>query len=339
VKNSYRLFLRGDVYYVEHCETGRQQSLRTKDQQEAQRLCNARNDAANAPALNLALGRAYLSACDPQLATRTWADLMTRLQNEGRESSKARKVKAFRAAPFDMIRTLTLSATPADRVLAVANANASACHYARLLHAQALKLGWLAWPLVPSASWPRFSKGIRRGITEAEQRRILAVEQNPEWRNYLTLLWESGAAQSDGAILSAVNVDFENRVLFFQRKKLKADSEPVSLSIGPRLESLLKRLPAIGPFFPKISIKSAENRCGHFQQLCAVAGVKGVTLHSYRYSWAQRANALGYPERWARKNLGHKSVAAHYGYSKGARFACPPLETFEASVVVRIEAA
>jgi hypothetical protein len=43
-------------------------------------------------------------------------------------------------------------------------------------------------------------------------------------------------------------------------------------------------------------------------------GIKGVTLHSYRYAWAERAKTAGYPERFAMENLGHNSKAVHRAY-------------------------
>jgi methionyl-tRNA formyltransferase len=39
-----------------------------------------------------------------------------------------------------------------------------------------------------------------------------------------------------------------------------------------------------------------------------------VTLHSYRYAWAERAKTAGYPERFAQLALGHNSKAVHRAY-------------------------
>jgi integrase len=52
-----------------------------------------------------------------------------------------------------------------------------------------------------------------------------------------------------------------------------------------------------------------------------------VTLHSYRYSWAERAREAGYPERAAQEVLGHGSKAVHRAY---ARKANPELVTIGA---------
>jgi hypothetical protein len=51
-----------------------------------------------------------------------------------------------------------------------------------------------------------------------------------------------------------------------------------------------------------------------------IKGPAGVTLHSYRYAWAERANTVGYPERFAQEALGHNSKAL---------MRIPPLEEYE----------
>jgi hypothetical protein len=54
-----------------------------------------------------------------------------------------------------------------------------------------------------------------------------------------------------------------------------------------------------------------------------------VTLHSYRYAWAERAKIVGYPERFAQLALGHNSKAVHRAYAKNAQVTLPPLEEYE----------
>jgi integrase len=44
--------------------------------------------------------------------------------------------------------------------------------------------------------------------------------------------------------------------------------------------------------------------------------IQGVTLHSYRYAWAERARTAGYPERFAQEALGHNPKAVHRAYPK-----------------------
>ena len=69
----YRLFKRSQVtFYVEDIESGKQESLDTKDKKEAQRLFHANNEKVHLPAFNLKMARVYLQAADPKTITRTW---------------------------------------------------------------------------------------------------------------------------------------------------------------------------------------------------------------------------------------------------------------------------
>ena len=54
-----------------------------------------------------------------------------------------------------------------------------------------------------------------------------------------------------------------------------------------------------------------------------------MSLHSYRYAWAERAKQAGYPERFAQEALGHNSIAVHRAYARKARVELPPLEDYE----------
>ena len=56
---------------------------------------------------------------------------------------------------------------------------------------------------------------------------------------------------------------------------------------------------------------------------------KGITLHSYRYAWAERARTCGYPERFAQEALGHNSKAVHRAYARKAQVVIPTLEDYE----------
>lgn len=59
-----------------------------------------------------------------------------------------------------------------------------------------------------------------------------------------------------------------------------------------------------------------------------------MTLHSYRYAWAERARIAGVPERFAQEALGHNSIAVHRAYAKKAKVKVPSLEQYEKKVVV-----
>ncbi len=77
--STFRLYRRGKTFYCEHTETKKQQSLRTKDRMEANRLLVAMNAGDNSVALNRELGRIYLMSAEPELNIRTWRDVMNAL--------------------------------------------------------------------------------------------------------------------------------------------------------------------------------------------------------------------------------------------------------------------
>ena len=58
----YILFRRTEVFYYEDKITGKQLSLRTKDEAEAKILLNAKNESFRQPILNLQIAKAYLMA-------------------------------------------------------------------------------------------------------------------------------------------------------------------------------------------------------------------------------------------------------------------------------------
>jgi integrase len=127
-------------------------------------------------------------------------------------------------------------------------------------------------------------------------------------------------------MLTTESIDWKNEVLTYQRRKT---GEWASIRIGPRLGRLLKQLPASGPLFPRLSKSPDSARSAEFCRRCRVAGLSGVSLHSYRYAWAERAKSLGYPVRWAQNALGHNSRAVHLAYARGVVAICPSLEGYE----------
>jgi integrase len=117
--------------------------------------------------------------------------------------------------------------------------------------------------------------------------------------------------------------------LVYHRKKLGPHSEPTRLTIGRKLRALLQALPRCGDLFPNIRRTSANHRSAEFTRRCRIAGIQGISLHSCRHAWAQRAKACGYPQRFAQEALGHNSRGVHEAYAKGALVIFPPLDEYE----------
>ena len=77
MKNRFRLIqrgLRGGTFYSVDSQTGRRESLATKDSDEAAQLVMAKNQSVRQPALSLQMAKAFLSATDDALAKRTWQE-------------------------------------------------------------------------------------------------------------------------------------------------------------------------------------------------------------------------------------------------------------------------
>src|SRR6185503_11941914 len=177
-------------------------------------------------------------------------------------------------------------------------------------------------------AWPKIRSQSKRAITAKEHTAVITSEKSPERRAYYELLYETGAAQTDAANLKAEDIDWQNGVLVYRRKKLGPLSEPCRLTIGKKLRTLLTSLPRTGDLFPNIKRTSANHRAAEFSRRCCVAGIKGVSLHSYRHAWAQRAKTCGYPQRFAQEALGHMRRAVHKAYARGAVVICPPLDEY-----------
>jgi hypothetical protein len=157
MKPKYTLFRRGTVYYSQDSATGKQTSLRTKDETEARSLLNARNEAQRQPVLNLHLARAYLTASDPAFVERTWQTVMAQLQARGRESSRERFATAFKSPALDGLRHKKLLETTADDFFAVfKDGKPSTLCFLKRLHHLALSAGWIALPIVAPNLWPRY---------------------------------------------------------------------------------------------------------------------------------------------------------------------------------------
>jgi integrase len=328
------MFRRGGVYYVHDNLTGKQESLRTRNRSDADELYHAKNQCARAPLLNRDLGRVYLSASDPDLPTRTWSATMAEIRSHGRASTQLRYERAMRDPALDNIRNKPIvETTSADLLASLRAGTNSTNHYLRRLHNLALGLGWLNWPLLAPKLWPKIQWRKKRGISDDEHQNIVSSECDPERQLYYELLKATGAAQSDAAKLTADNIDWENRVLWYHRNKLDPTAEPARITIGPKLEALLNQLSHEGPLFPHLSKLSANDRSAEFRRRCKILKIEGVSLHSYRYAWAERAFEHGYPERFAQAALGHTSKAVHQAYAKRAKVICPSLEEYEQKVI------
>ena len=331
MKQRFYLYRRGETFYLQDSRTGKQQSLETRDRNTALRLLEVKRQTEADPAYSQFVLKSCLVTRDPLLSSRTWQTVMDEMQTHGKENSRLRCARAMKTKAFNGIRHIKLIETTAEDFLAILrNAKVSVAHYLKRLHNLALGLGWLAFPVLAPKLWPKSHYKSKRGITLDEHQRILSGVKNVEWKMFLALLWEIGASQSDAASLTAESIDWTTHTLFYARMKTASEAR---LRISKQLAAILRQLPTAGPLFPKILKLKANARSADFYWRCKRLGIEGVSLHSYRYAWAERARTCGYPERFAQEALGHNSRAVHRAYAKKALVLIPSLEEYEKKIV------
>ena len=335
MKLRYRLFLRRkSVYYVVDDTTKTFTSLKTKDKAEANRLLMAMTEAGKQPAMNLSLARVYLRHSDPMVTTRTWQNVLDEIIGLKTGPTQARWKSAAKDKAFDLIRDRVLIETQAEHLLAVLRAGTVSTNaFLRKVHNFAVDMNWLPATVIPRRQWPAIHYKEKRAITLEEHQKIIAAEVNPERKTLYQLCWHLGASQGDIASLKGEDVDWTNGTVSFTRKKTGVT---VLVHLGGEALNLFKDLPAEGPLFPYLSRVRAGDRATEFASRCRQLGIVGVTLHSYRYAWAERAKTVGYPERFAQEALGHNSKAVHRAYAKRALMKIPSLEDYEQRAAVKI---
>ncbi len=334
----YRLYQRSNrasgTFYAEDSVTRARVTLGTKDRAEAEKLLQAKNESHAQPTLSRELAKVYLQAQDPQFGTRTWADVAGLIDAAYEGSTKDRFEKFMRSTPVRGLMNRRLAETCSTDFLAVfahPRAGVSTNVQLRILHNRALDLEWILRPVLSKRAWPKVKYGFRRGITREQHETLLAATPSKEYRLFFELLWETGGSQTDIAMLQASDIDWPMRRLYYSRQKLQSKGKGnACLVIGPALEAILRQLPIEGPLFPQLSTLGEKQRGSYFWKRRVIAGLPaGLVLHSYRYAWAERAQAAHMPEREAMAHLGHGSKAVHRAYARSADRVTMPLEWYE----------
>jgi len=334
MKKRYRLIRRGErgsKFYCVDSLTGKRVSLATAHQDDAEQIVLAKNQALRQPALNLQIAKAYLAGSDSGVATRNWQQAMDALVATKKAENQRRWKTAIKDNAFDPVRRRIIVETRAEELLAVVEAGTVSTNvFLRKLHNFCQDMNWLPWPIIPKRQWPAVHYGIKRAITRKEHQAILERETNPERKAFYQLAWHLGASQSDLASLRGEDIDCENHVIGYARKKTGSVAQ---IHFGQEVADILATLPKEGLLFPYLNRVRAGDRATEFKQRCRGLGISGVSLHSYRYAWAERARTCGYPERFAQEALGHNSKAVHRAYAKRATVKIPSLDDFEKKAV------
>jgi integrase len=272
-----------------------------------------------------------LQHSDPAMAQRTWQNVMDAMTPLKVGTTQARWIAAMRDKAFDLVRNRKLVETGSEHFLQVLNTGTVSTNmFLRRLHNFAVGMHWLPWPVLPKLHWPAVRHKDRRAITLEEHQRIIKRERNPEIRAYYQMLWHLGGSQTDIAELTAEDINWKDRTISYRRGKTDV---PVIISFGVEAAAILETLPKTGQLFPRIARIRENHRAKMFIKRLKTVEIKGISLHSYRYAWAERAKTVGMPERFAQQALGHSSKAIARAYSKKATVIVPSLEEYELKVI------
>ncbi len=278
---------------------------------------------------------AYLAASDSEITRRSWQVVFVETAKTKHGVTQERWLRASRDHAFDLIRDLPVFETRSEHLLRVLERGTVATNvFLRRLHNFAFDMGWLPWPVLPKKQWPSVRYGAKRAITWNEHQRIIEREGSVERKAFYELCWHLGGSQGDIASLLAEDIDWDNHVASYHRKKTKTVA---MLHFGEEVAKILRGLPPLGPIFPYLRSVRASDRATEFKQRCRGLGINGVTLHSYRYAWAERAKQCGYPERYAQEAQGHNSKAVHRAYARNAQVVLPSMEKYERKKAKEIE--
>jgi integrase len=164
------------------------------------------------------------------------------------------------------------------------------------------------------------SRGRKAVICQDDHRKLVKHAKGP-WKDFLELLWLTGARPGEIAGLRAEEVDLASKTVLLCEHKTADQTGKDRLIILPDeavviLQRLMGRRPS-GLLFPgqKGQRLSANNVSCRMRRLCRRAGVKAF-CYAYRHSYATSALAHGVPDAHVAALLGHSGTSMlHKHYS------------------------
>jgi len=260
----------------------------------------------------------------------TWDRLISIYASTGKAPTKQRKLHEFSKKRWNKLKQTRIDNTTGTDFLELMEAGGQMTQqYLASLQSLAIELGIRSHVVLPKKYWPKIVRKPKRGITEEEHRRLQSNIHSIRWRIYLEILWETGAAQSDAASFQ-IELLGQNEIIYNRMKTGQRAAQAISPELRRLLDSAIAGRKS-GFILPNIQRLHSKDRASIFRRACKRLGIEGVTLHSYRYAWAERAFELGMPERLAMVALGHNSSAIHRVYAKGAKVVAPSLSSYKAT--------
>jgi hypothetical protein len=117
--NRYRLFRRkSGIYFLQDNRTNKQESLKTRDRNRAQRIAFHRNEAERVAGANRQIAVGYLVIADPEIKNRKRADVMKALVDQDvKASTLKRKLTAMKDDALKALAPIKLIETTPEHLL------------------------------------------------------------------------------------------------------------------------------------------------------------------------------------------------------------------------------
>lgn len=164
MQNKFRLYHRyNGTFYAQEIETGRRESLKTKQRATAEKKLAAMNQATVQPAFNREMARVYLRGTDPDFCERVWKDVADVVARQYQGGSGKRWAKFIKSAPLKSLLGRKLAETGATEIMAVLDhpkAGVSTNTFLRILHNRALDMEWLLKPALSKTVRRDSNKGL-----------------------------------------------------------------------------------------------------------------------------------------------------------------------------------
>tara|TARA_Y100000589_G_scaffold322565_1_gene355676 strand:- start:132 stop:1238 length:1107 start_codon:yes stop_codon:yes gene_type:complete len=314
-------------------------SLGTRDEEEAKLLFLKKYGTGMLPEENnkhLAMGKAHLNLVNPMLTQYTFGDLYKKWCSRGNVDTKRRKREDSQRGILALLKDYKLCDYSVEGMISSMASELPVTTRKQLgqLQRLAYKLGWIMMNFVQPIHLEqgKHEKRKTRAISDKEfdaliadvrsdepmQGRNVAPKYVEERANYYLLLKLTGAAQTDGVLMKAENIDWKKKELVYHRRKT---GSRCALQLSPSLEKLLRSLPQEGFLFPLLSQTKHTRRAEAFRRTITRLGFKRpeeLRLHSFRYAMAEWYAKNRIPIREAQVALGHASKTVAQAYAKHA---------------------
>lgn len=166
--------------------------------------------------------------------------------------------------------------------------------------------------------------GRREKIITVEEHQNLLAESWPDFQDFLTALWETGARPGEVAAVTAANYDRQQSVwILREHKTAKKTGRPRVIYLTDSMVTMTERLALANPTGPLfrnsdgLGWNNNSIRCRFRRLRAKFENSDGTVAYAYRHTWTTRALLGGVPIATAAELLGHadtEMISAHYSH-------------------------